>query len=50
MNENSKAEINNCGTPACFGGWMSVYYNTKKNKKKERNWFDGAEIFAEKIR
>ena len=45
----SKAEVNNCGTPACIGGWLAVYYDTKKNKRKERDWWHGANTFAERL-
>ena len=47
----SDAEINNCGTPACIGGWMAVYYDTKMTVtiEGERCFDDGVEIFAKKI-
>ena len=47
----SDAEINNCGTPACIGGWMAVYYDTKMavTIEGERCFDDGVEIFAKKL-
>ena len=46
----SRAEINNCGTPACIGGWLSVYYNTYQNPNSlTRRYSHGANIFAKII-
>ena len=39
----------NCKTPACVGGWLSVYYKTEIDELGNRNYFDGAETFAEKL-
>lgn len=45
-----------CGSPACFGGWLAVLYDTEKafrstdhiNKKTNpcRSFLDGADAFA----
>ena len=42
----SDASIENCGSPACFGGWLAVYYNTKIYKNGKRKYMDGANAFA----
>ena len=42
-------KTNKCKTPACFGGWLSVYYDTKINGHKTRYYKHGANIFARKL-
>ena len=49
INGHSKVEINNCGTPACIGGWLAVYYNTKKDKYGERNFTNGVKFLLKKL-
>ena len=44
----STAGINECDTPACIGGWLSVYYDTEIDRCFGRCFDDGADIFAQK--
>ena len=53
----STVSVKNCGSPACVGGWLAVYYDTKfytKSKTKfiansGRNFADGANAFAKAL-
>ena len=52
---NSKAEVGDCNTPACFGGWLSVmfgteiYNNPSSRFHGTRGYNDGADEFAKEL-
>ena len=45
----SDVEVETCGSPACFGGWLAVKYGTPKDEDAGRNYRDGAYLFAEDL-
>ena len=53
----SDAEVGNCNTPACFGGWLSVMFGTelhycnspRLSRKCARSFKDGANKFAKEL-
>ena len=42
----SDADVGDCGSPACFGGWLAVKYNTETDDDGYRFYENGAEAFC----
>ena len=45
----SDATISGCGSPACFGGWLAVKYNTRIDCTNSRFYKDGVAEFVREL-